>query len=45
MVKGICMNCYKETEFLINSIDYAGHEVYECTICHEPDYELEEDDY
>ena len=37
------MNCYKETEFLINNVDYIS-DVYECTECHEPNYEMGEDE-
>ena len=40
MVKGLCMNCYEETEFHINNIDYSGHDVHECTVCKEPNYEM-----
>ena len=43
MVKEICFNCYKETEFLINNVDYDS-DVYECTECHEPNHELEDED-
>ena len=42
MVKSLCMNCYKDTEFLINDIDYTG-KVYECTECHEPDFDIEDE--